>query len=107
MAKSNTNLNSDAAVENASVEAAKKASKPKKPAKKNKKPLGERIRNFFRVYKSELRKITWTPKEQVRKNSTVVFIVVVISAVLLGVLDLVFSKGITALATLAGFINLF
>ena len=40
MAKSNTNLNDDAAVENASVEAAKKASKPKKPAKKNKKPLG-------------------------------------------------------------------
>ena len=79
----------------------------KSNTKKNKKPLGERIRNFFRVYKSELRKITWTPKEQVRKNSTVVFIVVVISAVLLGVLDLVFSKGITALATLAGFINLF
>ena len=53
MAKSNTNLNGDAAVENASVEAAKKASKPKKPAKKNKKPLGERIRNFFRVYKED------------------------------------------------------
>lgn len=73
-----------------------KATKPKKP----KKPFGERIKNFFRVYKSELKKITWTPKEQVRKNSVLVLVVVLASVVLFGVCDLVFSSGINALAQL-------
>lgn len=73
-----------------------KAAKPKKP----KKPLGERIKSFFRVYKSEIKKITWTPKEQVRKNSVLVFVVVLAAVVLFGVCDFVFSSGINALAQL-------
>ena len=68
--------------------------------KKKKKSLKERITNFFRVYKSELKRITWTPKEQVKKNSLLVFVIVVASAVLLGLIDIVFSKGIIALGSL-------
>ena len=79
-----------------------KKEKPAKAKKKNKKSFGEKIKNFFRVYKSELKKITWTPKETVRKNSLVVFVVVTATAVVLGVLDLVFSRGLSALATLLG-----
>lgn len=73
-----------------------KASKPKK----DKKPFGERIKNFFRVYKSELKKITWTPKEQVKRNSILVFVIVLVAVVLFGICDLVFSTGINALAQL-------
>lgn len=78
--------------------------KKEKPAKKKngKKPFGERVKNFFRVYKSELKRITWTPKETVKKNSAVVLVIVTVSAVVLGVLDLVFSRGINALASLLG-----
>lgn len=79
-----------------------KAAKKEKPAKKNKKSFGEKIKNFFRVYKSELKRITWTPKETVIKNSEVVLVIVTVSAVVLGILDLVFSRGINALASLLG-----
>ena len=79
-----------------------KNEKPAKKAKKNKKPFGEKVKSFFRVYKSELKKITWTPKETVRKNSIVVLVVVAATAAVLGVLDLVFTKGINARATLLG-----
>ena len=84
--------------------ASKKEAKKKEKAakKKNKKPLGERIKNFFRVYKSEIKKITWTPKEQVRKNSILVLVIVLVMTVVLGLLDLVFSTGITNLAELIG-----
>ena len=79
-----------------------KKEKPAKKAKKNGKPFGEKVKSFFRVYKSELKKITWTPKETVRKNSVVVLVVVAATAAVLGVLDLVFTRGINALATLLG-----
>ncbi|MBR4078607.1 MAG: preprotein translocase subunit SecE, partial [Christensenellaceae bacterium] len=41
--------------------------KEKKPAK-DKVPFGERMSHFFRGYKSELKKIVWSPWKQVRKN---------------------------------------
>ena len=68
--------------------------------KKKKKPFGERIKKFFRDYKGEFKRITWTPKEQVKKNSMLVLVIVVASAVLLGLIDVVFSKGIIALGSL-------
>jgi preprotein translocase SecE subunit len=71
----------------------------KKPAKE-KKPFGERLSHFFRGYKSELKKIVWSPWKQVRKNSLVVFVVVVACTAIICALDLVFSQGILTLGGL-------
>ena len=83
--------------------AEKKSNKPQEAvevSKKKKKSLKERIVNFFRVYKSEFKRITWTPKEQVKKNSILVIVILVASAALLSLVDVVFSKGIIALGNL-------
>ena len=85
----------------ASVKEEKKEKQPK-AKKKTKKAGGQKVKKFFRACKGELTKITWTPKETVRKNSIVVLVVVTATAVVLGVLDLVFSRGLNALATLLG-----
>ena len=74
----------------------KKASKPAK----EKVPFGERMSHFFRGYKSELKKITWSPWNQVGKNTLVVIVTVVICAAAIGLLDLVFNQGIVALGAL-------
>ncbi len=70
----------------------KKAEKAKKPAKE-KVPFGQRVSHFFRGYKSELKKIVWSPWKQVRKNSLVVFAVVIVCAAIICALDFVFSRG--------------
>jgi preprotein translocase SecE subunit len=74
----------------------KKASKPAK----EKVPFGERMSHFFRGYKSELKKIVWSPWNQVRKNSLVVFAVVVVCAAIICALDYAFSQGVIALGQL-------
>ena len=71
----------------------------KKPAK-DKVPFGQRISHFFRGYKSELKKIVWSPWKQVRKNTLVVVIIVAVCAVVIGALDIAFSSGIGALTEL-------
>ena len=76
------------------------AEKQPKPAKKDKKPLGERIGHFFRSYKSEIKKIVWCPWKQVRKNSLVVLAVVVAFAAVICALDLAFSEVLRTLADL-------
>ncbi|MGN1048131.1 MAG: preprotein translocase subunit SecE [Eubacteriales bacterium] len=60
----------------------------------------EKVAKFFRECKSELKKIVWTPWKQVKKNTVVVIIIVIICAVIIGLLDLLFSKGIIALGDL-------
>ena len=74
--------------------AAEKETKAAKPAKKDKKPLGERIGHFFRSYVSEIKKIVWCPWKQVQKNSLVVLAVVVAVAIAICVMDLVFHEGL-------------
>ena len=74
------------------------AVKDKKAEKKNK---GEsRVARFFRSYRSEIKKIVWCPWKQVRKNSFVVIVSVVICSAAICALDFVFSKGIIALGSL-------
>ena len=80
--------------------AAEKETKAAKPAKKDKKPLGERIGHFFRSYVSEIKKIVWSPWKQVRKNSLVVLAVVVACAAVICALDLAFSEALLSLAEL-------
>jgi preprotein translocase SecE subunit len=79
---------------------AEKETKAVKPAKKDKKPLGERIGHFFRSYASEIKKIVWCPWKQVRKNSLVVLAVVIACAVVICALDVAFSQAILALGKL-------
>ncbi len=85
---------------NKKAPAAEKQTKATKPAKSEKKPLGERIGHFFRSYKSEIKKIVWCPWKQVRKNSLVVLAVVVACAAVICALDLAFSEVLRTLADL-------
>ena len=72
--------------------------KPAKPAKKEKKK--GRIKEAWRGFKSETKKIVWPSWKQVLKNTGVVLVIVVICAVIIGALDYAFSGGIQALTDL-------
>ena len=70
-------------------------------AKETTKKDNKNKRHFFKDFKAELKKVIWpTPKQLVKSTMAVVFIVIV-TAVLVFVLDVVFetlnSKGINAL----------
>ena len=60
----------------------------------------EKVAKFFRECRSELKKITWTPKNQVAKNTFVVIVVVIAAAIFVALLDLLFSTGIGLLGNL-------
>ena len=76
-----------------------KSEAAKKP-KKDKVKFSERVKKFFRDYKSEVKKITWTPKNQVAKNTFVVIVVVIVAAIFIAILDLLFSSGVGLLGNL-------
>ena len=52
----------------------------------------EKVGKFFRSLKSEFKKIVWSPRDQVRKNTIVVVVVVVALAVVIALADLIFMK---------------
>ena len=56
----------------------------------------EKISKFFRVYKSESKKIVWLPWKQTLKSSYVVIVLLIICAVAICLLDFGLSKGISA-----------
>ena len=62
----------------------------------------EKVGKFLRSLKSEFKKISWSSWRDVRKNTLVVIVVVVAVAVLIGVVDFLFSKGIISLDQLIG-----
>ena len=73
--------------------------------KKSNKPnffvrVGGRIKKFFKDYSSEMKKIVWLPKADVRKNSILVIVTVLICAIAIGVVDLAFSSVIKGIAHL-------
>lgn len=59
-----------------------------------------RVNTFCREYKSELGKVVWSPLRDVKQNTAIVIIIVAVSALLIGVLDFIFSKGIIGLGSL-------
>ena len=61
----------------------------------------EKIRKFFRVYKSESKKVVWLTWGQTLKNSYVVIVIIAIGAVVLCALDFGLNAGLRA------FIDLF
>ena len=71
---------------------AKTENKPQKPEKKK-----GRIKEAWRGFKSEVKKIVWPTWKQVLKSTGVVLVIVVICAIMLFALDYAFSHGIMAL----------
>ena len=59
-----------------------------------------RIKEAWRGFKSETKKIVWPTWKQVLKNTGVVLVVVIICAIIIGALDYAFSGGIQALTDL-------
>ena len=64
-------------------------------SKKNDKPVVKKpnkIQKWWRETVGELRKVTWPTKEEALKMTKIVIIVVILTAVFLGVVDFVFSR---------------
>jgi len=55
--------------------------------------LGGRIARWFREMKSELKKVVWPTWNQVRKNTTVVIVAVLVVGVFIVVFDVLFGFG--------------
>ncbi len=76
---------------------AKAESKPAKPVKEKKKG---RVKEAWKGFKSELKKIVWPTWKQVLKNTLVVLAVVLIFAIIIAALDYAFSQGIQGLTSI-------
>ena len=74
--------------------------KQDKPAKAKKEKNKGKLKNAWKGFKSEIKKIVWPTWKQVLKGSAVVLVIVSICAVAIGILDFAFSKGIAALVDL-------
>ena len=73
--------------------------KTNKPAKT---PFTQKVAKFFREYKSEIKKISWSSRSQTMNNTWVVLVCMVALAVVVGLVDFGVSKGIVALGSLIG-----
>ena len=60
----------------------------------------EKVKKFFSDYKSELKKVTWSSKEDVRRNTVTVIVVIAALVIVIAILDMIFSGGIEALGHL-------
>ena len=76
-----------------------KSSKTAKPKKEKKEKKGK-VKNAWKGFRSELKKITWPTWKQVLKNSGIVIVIVVICAVSIALLDIAFREGFDALVGL-------
>lgn len=56
----------------------------------------EKVGKFFRVYKSEVKKIVWLPWNQTCKSTLVVLVILVVCAAAICLVDLGLSKGFLA-----------
>ena len=59
-----------------------------------------KIPTWWKGLKSECGKITWCPKDKLKKNVIVVVIIILAIAIAIGVLDFVFSRGMILLGDL-------
>lgn len=88
-----------AEIEKTEVKAQEKKA-DKKPAKEKKPSLFSRMAKFFREYKAELKKVTWSSREDTFKNTVVVGVSVIVVGVVIGLLDIAFNEGLSALVSL-------
>jgi len=82
----------EAKTEKAVDSKAKKEKTKKAAPKKDKIKFTQRIKKFFKDYKSELKKIVWCSRETTVQYTLVVLGMMVVVAAFIGVLDLVFSE---------------
>ena len=74
----------------------------KKSTGNEKRSVKERLLQWFRDLKSELKKVVWPTKEQTIKNTTVALAVTFASAIVLWGFDWIAAKGVEALISLVG-----
>ncbi len=72
----------------------------KKPAKAKKVGLFRKIGNFFREYRSEMKKVSWYPGKHVLRDTGIAVAVLVVCGAIIGVLDLTFASIIKLLSTI-------
>lgn len=56
-----------------------------------------KIGNYLKEVRAELRKVTWPNKQTVRNNTIVVLVFCLLLVVIIGVLDWLFSLGMSTL----------
>lgn len=76
-----------------------------KKAKKTSKPtIFKKIGNFFKEYRSEMKKVVWYPKDRVLHDTGIVVAALAVCGVMIGILDMLFSfvlvDGVKALVDL-------
>lgn len=64
------------------------------------KRMGARIAKFWRDFRSEMKKVVWMSGSDLRKNSILVLVSVVVFTLVLGVVDFGLSWAINALGSL-------
>ena len=97
------NKNIDATEETAVVETSEKKSKKAAPKKENIFTRAwKKIVKFSKDTVGEMKKVTWTPKTELAKNTKLVIITVVAVAVAIAVIDTAFSYLINTVAGLIG-----
>lgn len=60
--------------------------------KTKKKPFFTRLKSYFVETKSELKKVTWPSKDQMKQNTTVIIVFLIMIGLFLFVFDVAFSK---------------
>jgi len=92
---------SDAARKNASrSEKPKKTDGAKKPARKADEPRVDyvnRVRQYLREVSHELRKVVWPSRKETLGSTAVVLLLVALSGIFLGIVDLVLSRLVRSL----------
>ena len=74
-----------------------KQTKPEKTKKEKKKG---RVKNAWKGFRSELKKIVWPTWKQVLKNTGIVVVIVLVCTIAIGALDIAFREGFDALVDL-------
>ena len=77
-------------IQNKTADKPKKAEKPKKARKGN----------YFKEVVAEVRKLTWPTRKELVSHTGAVLAFVAVMAIVIGVLDLVFSQGLALLKTI-------
>ena len=83
-----------------STDKADKAEKKKAKKKSNKPSLWTRIKNFFRSYKAEIKKIAWARPKSVCMNALLVIVCMIVVAAVIALLDFIFQHALSGLTGL-------
>ena len=63
---------------------------------------GKKIAKFFKDVVGEMKKVTWTSKDELLKSTKIVLVTVVAVAIVIAVIDTLCSLGINTIAGLIG-----